>query len=176
MKTKGYELSSSEKRYLHIQLDFICDLGYTSRLVSVLKMANLNPRQVSYDFVRVHYKTDLVRALKETYALCELLEKNITLWREMCIETWVEVVADEASKPRPSGVTRLNSILVYIKPGSGRRVYHKLIWHTNIEALREIILPESITRLCVQGRNTEINVEILKKICKCVETFIQYYT
>ena len=171
MKTKGYEPPSIEKHHLHIQLDFLCDLGYVSKLVSVLRTANLNPRQVSYDFIRVHYKIDLARALKEISVLCELLEKNITLWREMCIETWVEVIAREASKPRSSNVARFNSILVYIKPGSGKRVYHKLIWLTNIEAVREIILPESTTRFCIQSRD----VEVLKKTCKCVEKFIQHY-
>lgn len=169
MKTKSHELPSTKKRYLHIRLDFLCDLGYTSRLVNALRMANLNLKQVSYDFVRIHYKVDLAKALKETSTLCELLEKNVILWREICFEAWIEVIAE--SKFRSSGIVRLNNILVYIKPGSGRRVYHKLIWHTSIEAPREAILPESITRFCIQSEN----VEILRKTCKYVELFVQHY-
>jgi hypothetical protein len=55
-------------------------------------MANLNLKQVSYDFVRIHYKVDLAKALKETSTLCELLEKNVTLWREAASRAYKELV------------------------------------------------------------------------------------
>jgi hypothetical protein len=158
---------------LHIQLDFLCPIGYTSRLVNVLRSCNLTPRQVSYDFIRVHYVVEPSIVRSKLLELCETLKRHANLWRELCVETWLEKVIAGKGVLRTGVFIKVHGVPVYIKPGSGNRVYYKVIWHTNIKPQEGISnVPESMTRLCIQGGN----IEALSSVCGHIELLVKYYS
>jgi len=161
------------KSYFYIQLDFLCDMGYTSRLISALKTANLNPRQVNLDFVRVYYRIEPDRLLESSSDLCKLLEKYANFWRELCIEMWIEKFVGKIPvlRIRSDSVIKIGNILVYVKPGSRGRVYYKFIWYSDVGLLGVGNITEGVTRFCIQGGD----FRGLSTACKYLELFVQHY-
>lgn len=157
----------TSRGYLHVQLDFLCDMGFTSRLFNALKIAGLNPRQVSYDYVRVHRRVDLNEAPNALNELRELLERHAGFWRELCIEAWIEIPVNKPQRAKLSGTVLLGGILTYLKPGSKNRVYYKIIWIPSAGVPGLISLSESATRYCIRGEDSEL----LKKTLELVEEF-----
>lgn len=163
-------MEKNVRSYFCVQLDFLCDMGYTSRLVSALKTANLNPRQVNFDFVRVYYRIEPNRLFEGFSDLCKLLEKHANFWRELCVEVWVERFTGNQPVLR-SGVVKVGDILVYVKPGSRGRVYYKLVWYSGTGLLRVSSITESATRFCIQSGD----FKGLSTVCKYLELFAQHY-
>ncbi|MCC6010834.1 MAG: hypothetical protein LM556_00330 [Desulfurococcaceae archaeon] len=161
----------TSRGYLHIQLDFLCDMGFTSRLFNALKTAGLNPRQVSYDYVRVHCKIELNETSGALGKLRELLERQAGSWRELCIEAWIETYVNRLQEAKSSSTVLIGSIPVYFKPGSKSRVYYKIIWSQHKGSAGLINLPESMTRHCIQGKD----VQSLRKAFELIEEFTMHF-
>lgn len=158
------------KRF-NILVDFVCSLGFVSRLLNTLKGVGFAPRLISYDTIRlrsIHLigPESVEAVLNRVDELFSLIRGNKGVWKTCCLEVWAEITARGrgASSKR---LIKVNRICVYTRRGSRGRVVYKLVWTPTCERV-EGSIPESIGRKCVE------DIESIDAIHSYVHDFVSY--
>lgn len=153
---------------LNILLDLISEIGSTSRLVKQLKDKGYAVRVLTYDTIRLRVelpldKKTLENAINILHDLCNTLNTTSSFWKIACFEIWVE--KERASFVR-SGIMNTNDICIYIRKGMKGSAIYKLAWVVPCIKTMGAILPESVTRKCIE------RVEDLNNNCKLMIKFL----
>lgn len=147
---------------LNLQLDFICELGNTSRLVKFFKERNILLRQISHDLARARIAFNLVEEhesalLNNVNGVLALVDSTRNIWKTCCIEVWVEENRDVGFKE--SAINKVNDVCIYVRPGKRNLLIRKLAWLDQCSWRPGIPIPESITRKCIDENSDASNIK-----------------
>lgn len=149
-------------RRLNLLIDFICELGNTSRLVKFFKERNILLKQISYDLTRLRISYDLNKEQKYTLLnnisnILALVGNTRNLWKTCCIEVWIEENAN--TRIKESMLSKIGEVCIYIRPGRRNSLIRKLTWIDQCSWATGTPIPESITRKCIDNNYDINNIE-----------------
>ncbi|MEM1831956.1 MAG: hypothetical protein QXJ97_10560 [Desulfurococcaceae archaeon] len=149
-------------RKLNLLIDFICELGSTSRLIKFFKERNILLRQISYDLTRLRVSYDLNREQEHTLLsnvsnILTLVDNTRNLWKTCCIEVWVE--ENTNTRIKESKLSKIGELCTYVRPGRRNSLISKLTWIDQCNWPTGTPIPESITRKCIDNTYDINNIE-----------------
>lgn len=139
--------------WINVLLDLECHLGSTSKIAKLLKDMGFSPRIIAYNLIRLRYKERLDHNMYQHVSskinnLLALIGRQVDDWSTMCIEVWVE---KPTSKHHDSRLIKHGDTCIYMRKGPHGRTIVKLVWIDQCVESRTPMIPESITRLCIES-------------------------
>ncbi|MEM1627944.1 MAG: hypothetical protein QXP02_00120 [Desulfurococcaceae archaeon] len=116
-----------------------------TRIGKILKNNEFSPILITPNVVRLLLKAK-INDDSRVQKLLNIIASSTPIWREICVELWVETSRTVNSIKTPSIIQR-NGVNIYARP-SAHKIIYKLIWVKVVNYAGVKILPESATRKC----------------------------